>query len=138
MKQISLAFALLVLVTSFTIKQGPPAGSVSLYTTQWILKSIHGKDKVDYIYTRAFIKFDETKKRAGGNGSCNSFGSSLFILNDTIRISQLFSTKMYCEGVQEIEKSFFSQLGRANRFEINGKTLLLYLDKELLLEFAAE
>ncbi|MBI5370469.1 MAG: META domain-containing protein [Sphingobacteriales bacterium] len=138
MKQISLVIALFFIATSFTMNQEPPAGSVSLYTTKWVLKSIHGKDQVDYIYTRAFIKFDEAKNRVGGNGSCNSFGGSLSVVNNTIRISHLFSTEMYCEGVQDIEKAFLSRLGRANRFEIKGKTLLLYSDKELLLEFAAE
>jgi hypothetical protein len=45
---------------------------------------------------------------------------------------------MYCEGVQQTENVFFSNLGKATRYEIDGNALKLYNDKELLLEFEAE
>ena len=98
-------------------------------------KKIHHKDSVQEINTRAFIRFDAEMKRAGGNGSCNTFGGSLIVLNDSISISQIFSTKMYCEGVQQIEDSFFKLLAVINRFEIKNKTLSLFRDNDLLLEF---
>ena len=107
----------------------------SLSDTRWELKKIHHKDSVQEINTRAIIRFDAEKKRAGGNGSCNTFGGSLIVLNDSISISQIFSTKMYCEGVQQIEDSFFKLLAVINRFEIKNKTLSLFRDNDLLLEF---
>ena len=109
-----------------------------LYDTRWELKKIHYKDSVQEVNTRAFIRFDAEKKRAGGNGSCNTFGGSLLVLNDAISISQIFSTKMYCEGVQQMEDSFFKQLGKVNRYEIKDKALTLFHDKEIVLVFESE
>jgi heat shock protein HslJ len=109
--------------------------TTSLYDTNWSLKKIHTETGAEEVNTKAFIKLNEEKKRAGGNGSCNTFGSSFSITNKVISFKNIFSTKMYCEGVQQIEDAFFKQLEKVNRFEIKNKTLTLYLDKEMLLEF---
>jgi heat shock protein HslJ len=112
--------------------------TTSLYDTNWSLKKIHTETGAEEVNTKAFIKLNEEKKRAGGNGSCNTFGSSFSITNKVISFKNIFSTKMYCEGVQQIEDAFFKQLEKVNRFEIKNKTLTLYLDKEMLLEFEGE
>jgi len=60
-------------------------------------------------------------------------------VNDKIiSFKNIFSTKMYCEGVQQIEDAFFKQLKNINRFEMKNKVLLLYDDKVVLLEFVGE
>ncbi|NOT52790.1 MAG: META domain-containing protein [Chitinophagaceae bacterium] len=110
----------------------------SLYDTKWNLKKIHTGSKTEEVNTKAFIKFDKEKGSAGGNGSCNSFGSNAVANENKVSFSNIFSTKMYCEGVQQTEDTFFKQLEKVNRFEIKNKTLLLYQDKYLLLEFEAE
>lgn len=110
----------------------------SLYDTKWELKKIHFAHGVESVTGNAFIKFNEEKKSAGGNGSCNSFGSSITVSGNTINFKDIFSTKMYCEGVQPTEDAFFKQLGKVNRFAVKKKTLNLYKDKELLLEFESK
>lgn len=122
-----------ILFSAFIMKKQ----SLSLYETKWSLKKIHTAAGTEEVNSKAFIKFDEEKKRAGGNGSCNIFGGSLIVLNDSINISHIFSTKMYCEGVQKTEDAFLEQLEKVNRFSIKGSVLLLYHDKEVLLEFEA-
>ena len=109
-----------------------------LYDTKWSLKKIHTEIGIQDVQTKAFIKFNEEKKSAGGNGSCNTFGSSIMIHNNQVSFKNIFSTKMYCEDVQQIENIFLNQLGKVNRFEIKNKTLFLYNDKDVLLEFEAE
>ena len=110
----------------------------SLYDTRWMLKKIHSSSGTEDVITKAFIKFNEKKKSAGGNGGCNSFGSTLAVNNNSISITEIISTKMYCEGIQPTEDSFFKQLEKVTRFEIKDKVLLLYHDKDLLLEFESE
>jgi len=110
----------------------------SLYETKWSLKKISTKQGVEEVNTKAFIKFNQQKRSAGGNGSCNTFGSSLTVNGDKISFKDIFSTKMYCDGVQQIEDKFFQQLNKINRFEIKDKTLLLLRDDEVLLEFQSE
>jgi len=111
--------------------------STPLYNTKWSLKKIHGNSNEEMVNTKAFIRFDKEKGSAGGNGSCNSFGSSSTINGNEVSFKNVFSTKMYCEQVQQIENKFLGNLEKVTRYEIKDKSLLLYKDKELLLEFAA-
>ena len=110
----------------------------SLYDTKWSLYKIHSDAGVTEVSTKAFIKFNEEKKSAGGNGSCNTFGSSTTINNNAISFKNIFSTKMYCEDVQQIENTFLNQLGKVNRFDVKEKQLLLYDKEKILLEFTTE
>ena len=109
-----------------------------LYDTKWSLKKIYTQQGTEQVNTKAFIKFNAANLSAGGNGSCNSFGGTLYVSNDSISITNIFSTKMYCDGVQQTEDSFFNQLEKATRYKIKEKTLLLYEGSTLLLEFMAE
>ena len=133
MKQFTLITALFVLFASFRTTDTVKA---ELYNNKWHLKTIYSKDGAAYIYTNAFIRFDETKKQVGGNGSCNSFGGSVTINDDQLKFGALFSTKMYCDAVQQIETDFFAALGKVTRYEIKDNCLLLYQGEKLLLEFA--
>ena len=112
--------------------------NIPLYNTKWSLKKIYTGDQSQKIATKAFLRFDKEKGSAGGNGSCNGFGSNFTIDNDSVSFKNIFSTKMYCQDVQQIENKYFKQLGIANRFEIKDSTMILYHDKQKLLEFTAE
>lgn len=132
MKQIFAITAFFIVFTSF---RSDTTVKPDLYKSKWQLKAIHDKEGVAYIYTNAFIRFDETQKRVSGNGSCNSFGGSVNINDNSLQISHLFSTKMYCEAVQSIESDFFAALSKVTRFEIKDNSLLMYQGDMLLLEF---
>jgi heat shock protein HslJ len=138
MKLISFISASAFIFFSAFIMKQETRTQQSLYDTKWILKKIHTSSGAEDVITKAFIKFNEKKKSAGGNGGCNSFGSTLTVNKDAISITEIISTKMYCEGIQPTEDAFFKQLEKVNRFEIKDKALLLYFDKELLLEFESE
>ena len=112
--------------------------TIPLYNTRWALKKIYSDGKEEAINTKAFIRFDKEKGSAGGNGSCNSFGSTASIDGNDVIFKNIFSTKMYCEEVQQIENKFLGGLEKVNRYEIKDKKLFLFHDKELMLEFAAE
>jgi len=114
------------------------AETMPLYNTKWLLKKIYTGDNIENVQTKAFIRFDKEKSSAGGNGSCNSFGSATSVSGNDLNFKNVFSTKMYCEEVQKTENSFLGGLEKVNRFEIKSNTLLLYHDKEMLLEFLAE
>ncbi len=135
MKQLTVLTALFIVFTSF---RSDTTVKVDLYNSKWQLKTIHSKEGAAYIYTNAFIRFDETQKRVSGNGSCNSFGGSVNIKDNSLQIGNLFSTKMYCEAVQHIETDFFAALGKVTRYEIKGNSLLMYQGDTLLLEFEVQ
>lgn len=111
------------------------ASADALYGPKWYLTKIHQDKEVKEVTARkAFIRFNREQASAGGNGSCNSFGSTLKADGTAISMTDIFSTKMYCEGVQSIEDSFFKQLAKVTRFEIKGNTLLLYERDTVVLE----
>jgi heat shock protein HslJ len=112
----------------------PDTGS-KLGSGKWILEKING---VNVNTNHAFIRFEEDKNRFGGNGGCNGMGGNLEVKGSTIKMSQIISTKMYCEGTSEIENKFFIELEKADRFEIKGNTLFLYNGKRLVLELRTE
>lgn len=126
-----------ILASAFVMKKKDPAQQVSIYDTKWTLKKIYADTGTEDVFTKAFIKFNKEKQSAGGNGSCNSFGGTARIDGSKITLSQIFSTKMYCEGVQSMEDTFFKLLQQATRYEIKDKVLLFYQDDKPILEFVA-
>ena len=109
-----------------------------LFDTKWSLKKIYNEGKEESVNTKAFLRFDKEKGSAGGNGSCNSFGSNATVNENAVSFKNIFSTKMYCEQVQQVENKFLAALQKIDRFEIKANSLFLYADKEMLLEFVAE
>lgn len=138
MKLITLISAGLFIVLAALYLKKEKVTPPSLYESKWILQSMKTDSGTIRVNTKAFIRFDKELKSAGGNGSCNSFGSTTTIKGDSINFSDIFSTEMYCEEVQQTENTFFKQLGKANRFTIKNKTLFLYHINDLLMEFVAE
>ena len=109
-----------------------------LYETKWSLKKIYDNKETQAVSTKAFIRFNKDKGSAGGNGSCNSFGSTATVEGTNVNFKGIFSTKMYCEEVQKTENAYLKQLAKVSRYEIKKDTLFLYENDILVLEFQAE
>ena len=117
----------------------PGSADVSLDSNKWYLVRIHQSTGTTEVTTRrAFIHFNKTKGSAGGNGSCNSFGSTMNLDGKKVSFTDIFSTKMYCDDVQSIENSFLGQLGKVTRYEVKGRSLLLFDKENVALEFERE
>ena len=130
MKQLYFICIALVILNSFCkSSKETMQSSTPLYNTKWSLKKIHDNGNEEIVNTKAFIRFDKEKGSAGGNGSCNSFGSNTIINGKEVSFKNVFSTKMYCEQVQSIENKFLGSLGKITRYETKDKTLFLYHDK---------
>ena len=138
MKLITLVGAGLFIVGSaFTLKKEKHRQDLPLYATKWVLKKTHSGGTEQVVDIPAFLRFNREKGSAGGNGGCNSFGSTLSVKGNQVGFRDIFSTKMFCEGAQATEDLFFRLLEKVNRYEITGSKLNLYRDRELLLEFEA-
>jgi heat shock protein HslJ len=138
MKWIFTCIGIVLLASSCKTSKETMKTATPFFDTKWSLRKIFNGDKEETINTKAFIRFDQSKGSAGGNGSCNSFGSTASVNGNEVSFKNIFSTKMYCEQVQQIESKYFKQLQNVNRFEIKEKDLTLYHDKVKLLEFTAE
>ena len=137
MKQLYfICIAIFMSVISCTSAKESMQQTAPLYDTKWSLKKVYNNGKEETVNTKAFIRFDQEKGSAGGKGSCNRFGSNATINGNEVSFKNIFSTKMYCEQVQQVENKFLGSLEKVSRYEIKDKSLFLYRDKELLLEFA--
>lgn len=130
----------LFILSSFTGKPGNDRDNnnqaLTLDTNKWWLTTIYRSDGyTQVLLKKAFISFNSTDGKIGGNGSCNSFGGNLSVDGDHLNLGNIFSTKMYCDAVQSIEDDFFKQLRKVTRYEIKGNKLLLFEGENLLLEF---
>ncbi|MBC7948384.1 MAG: META domain-containing protein [Chitinophagaceae bacterium] len=106
---------------------------------KWWLTKMHEKKGMRAVHTRkAFIKFNEAEGRAGGNGGCNSFGSTMKIKDGSIQFTNLISTEMHCGDIQAAEDAFFRLLQTANRFIIKDESLTLFNCDQLILEFTLD
>lgn len=145
MKNILISFVTFILTSGFNESYSTSVDT-SLYSKKWYLRQIHmaiGNDlpafKTEKITgKKAFITFNEIKKSAGGSGGCNGFGGTLVVNGNKISITEIISTQMFCEGIQQTENDFFNALRKVNRFEIKNKSLILYKDKMPLLELESE
>jgi len=104
----------------------------NLFGTQWKLTRIEGNAINN---DKAFIRFDEQKKSAGGNGGCNVFGGSFSKNGNRLKISQIISTKMFCENGSDVENKFFANLDRVTNYEIKNGKLFLMTNETVVLEF---
>ena len=138
MKGIFICIGIVMIMSSCKTSKQTMSSATPLFDTKWSLKKIYDNGKQEAVSTKAFIRFDKEKSSAGGNGSCNSFGSTATVNGNEVSLKNIFSTKMYCEQVQKTEDKYFKQLALVTRYEIKNNSLILYQDKDKLLEFIAE
>jgi heat shock protein HslJ len=76
--------------------------------------------------------------RIGGSGGCNSYGGGYLLKkSNKVEFTNLISTKMYCEGVSDLESIYFGSLLKANKMQIkNGKLIIQNKAKNIVLVFA--
>lgn len=97
-----------------------------LLAKEWKLKELHGTKVV--INTTAgnqpYLKFDDLQKASGHLG-CNGFGAKVeFSGNNSIKISEIMSTKMAC-GSMQTETQFREALQKTSTYITSGTTLYL-------------
>lgn len=103
-----------------------------LQGTAWRLEDLGGAGMLDRV--QATLEFPEAGKVAG-NGSCNRFFGTVGVSGEAIKFGPLGSTRMACvEAVANQEGKYLKALQEAERFTLDGSTLLIYckgLDKPL-------
>ena len=145
---IFLCFVLLSCTTKKKLANSPSAaanGGVSVQQiatpsikSKWILSSIDGfiteKELNESETAKPFLLIDE--KVSGYTGCNNMIGGNLEIVKNSIKFSNMATTKKMCAGkANEIEKEFLTTLQKANKFELNSGLLILFEEEKKLAEF---
>lgn len=117
-------FAWFAISLSLAACAGQPAAP-SLTGTEWRLEALG--DSAVMARSQATLTFPEAG-RVAGNGSCNRFFGSVRITQGHIGFDQMGSTKMACMGpANEQEVRYLSALQKAERYELQGRTLLIHV-----------
>ena len=110
---------------SFTLLERAGADTADeLWNTIWRLESLGGASVIED--AEATLEFPEQGK-AAGRATCNRFFASVAISGDSIRFSQIGSTRMACaEPLAAQEASYLKALESAERFAIDGDSLAIH------------
>ena len=106
-------------------RAGAPLATVALWGTAWRLENLAGAGVLDRV--QATLEFP-SEGRANGNGSCNRFNGVVTVGGDTIQFGGIASTRKACpEAVMRQEDAYFMALRNAERFEIDGQSLTIFV-----------
>lgn len=106
-----LSLAALAMLSIPAAADGSPLAD--LIGTNWKLATLDGAPVDATVTSTLVISADSI----GGNGGCNTYGGDLAATPTGIDISQVFSTMMACDGLDQ-EQAFFAALEAANNFAI--------------------
>jgi heat shock protein HslJ len=106
---------------------------------KWKLTSLVSENEVVYS-TKKNVTLNINKDgKLGGNGGCNAYGGSYeFEKPNKIKISDIISTKMYCEETSPLENSYFGILQQAHTIKAQGNMLEIIASTGSVLRFARE
>ena len=80
----------------------------------------------------AHIVFEIAEKRFTGNGGCNQVNGNYNLDKREIHFTDVVATKMSCDDI-DFENVFLTELGKVDRYELNGNELRLKRRQETLL-----
>jgi putative lipoprotein len=107
------------------LKRPGASAGVSLENTYWRLTNL-GEEAVHIPAGAREVYLQLKGGQMSGFAGCNSLGGKYEISADQLKLSQIASTMMYCEGPgMAIERSLFAAVARVARYRIDGQYLEL-------------
>lgn len=101
---------------------------------KWQLNSLRLDGKEFSWDSKQEVFLNIEKDKIGGNGGCNSYGGNIAIKGNTVKFSNIFSTKMFCEG--SVENQYFAALEKVTSIELQkGQLMLMDKRKQTVLIF---
>jgi heat shock protein HslJ len=125
-------------VRAWPKKTCAPMKTATLEDTYWALLELGGTPVDVEVRDRApSLELNEKKQSAYGFGGCNRFFGSYESSGESLTFGALGATRMACPEGMDREQELFTVLGAVTRYEIDGPTLLLFADDELVARFEA-
>jgi copper homeostasis protein (lipoprotein) len=109
-----------------------------LLNTYWKLTELNGNPVATAEGAKeAHLILSEPDARAHGNAGCNNYFGRFQLDDDKLAFGALGSTMMACAEGMDTERAFLDALGQTTRYVIEGETLQLYAEDQLLAQFEA-
>ncbi len=106
--------------------------------TKWVLTGVNGQSiQLGLAGRPIYIELIPDGRRVVGYTGCNSIMSSYEIEEGTLRFGQIGATKIYCEGMMNIESEIIAALARVTNYTLIGNVLELSTGAELVASFVA-
>lgn len=102
---------------------------------KWELNYFKGEEIPANKYLKTpYLEFQADEKSISGNASCNGINGGIFIQNETLRFSNVASTRVMCVH-ENMESAFLAELPKITNYKIENDELHLYSGNELLMKF---
>lgn len=110
-------------ITKFTKGECPPQSMAKLEGIVWqVTAFVKGAEKTEVPGDVTIsMKFEDGK--IDGHGGCNHVGGNYIHDGNSLKVSGLFSTKMFCQGASEWESKFLAQFEKSQSYSITGETM---------------
>ncbi|MCU4164538.1 META domain-containing protein [Carboxylicivirga caseinilyticus] len=137
MKYLFFATLSLLIITSCKTMQKNTGNASKLFLegNKWEMISFKGQsiNEAGFTMKTPVITINKAENKIGGNSGCNSFGGSISIKDNSIEFGPLMATKMYCDGVPEVE--FFNILTGEVNYQLKDKKLTFSKNDITVMEF---
>lgn len=123
--------------------ESAPSQVDELESAKWILEQYgeQGNPKAVLEEKEATATFDSAEGQVTGSASCNMYFGSYEVSKNTITISAVGSTEMYCmdpEGIMEQEQQYIKILQAAESYQIENGKLTINCGDNILVYRTAE
>jgi heat shock protein HslJ len=127
---IGLIGVLVLLIIFFNLPAAETAAPVTLTHTDWMLMSYaDSSGTVVAVQNGSLVSAQfGTGGQVTGSAGCNQYHATYFIMGDSMNITGLASTMMYCPapGVMALESNCLYDLQQVSLYRIHGTELHLY------------
>lgn len=112
---------------------GGGASVGGLSDQEWALTTLAGKPvDVGNPLRPVTLRIDSDVRRAAGFAGCNRFSAGYELNGESLRFGAAIATRMACVGSMELERDYLQALSRVTRYRLQGATLTLLADKDVL------
>jgi heat shock protein HslJ len=139
MKTVSVGSLMLVLASALLCAacgDAPPlspSSNVSVRGTEWSLTAINGTAIAAGRPAPTLLLGDDN--RANGFAGCNRFSAAYSMTSDSLRLSSIAMTRMFCAETMDLEQQYVSVLAATRAYRLNGTQLELRTDGGLVAVF---
>jgi len=127
---VGLIGVLVLLILFFNLPAAQAAAAVTLTHTNWVLMSYaDSTGSIVPVQNGSFVSAQfGTGGQLAGSAGCNQYHGTYFIMGETMNVTGLASTMMYCPapGVMALESDWLNDLQRVSLYRIHGTQLYLY------------
>jgi heat shock protein HslJ len=110
-----------------------PSSVVSVRGTEWSLRAIDGTAIAADRPAPTLLLGDDS--HANGFAGCNHFSAAYSITSESLRVSSIAMTRMFCAETMELEQQYVSVLQATRAYRLNGARLELRSDTGLVAVF---